>query len=361
MSFLKKLPAPKMIEELDFNSVLNDVKKLFKSYLNDDEIELLESDRFAALLEVIAYRELLLRARINEAVKSMLLGFAKESDLDNVVAIYGIERLKGEKPHSSVKFTLSSTRESNTLIPKGTILVSDDAKKAMLKDDVIIAKGELEAEGKMILNEFVKESKVKCEFIQTPFPFVLKAKQLSGFDGGTDAENDERLRERAILSLERFSTAGAKKAYIYQAMSATPKVEEVSVSNGGAGVVNVFLKTTDMSENTREEVATYLNAERRRPLTDNVVVKNATINEITIRAELELHDMFMQDEIDKNIKENKKSLSLGEDLNLSYVYKILHTSGVYRVNLSEPSADIKISDDSFVRINYELSYTRAKL
>ncbi|AQW80794.1 phage baseplate assembly protein J, putative [Campylobacter pinnipediorum subsp. pinnipediorum] len=361
MNFLKNLPAPKMIEELDFNSVLNDVKRLFKSYLKDDEIELLESDRFSAMLEAFAYREILLRARINEAVKSMLLAFAKGSDLDNVVAIYGIERLKGEKPWASVKFILSSIKESDTLIPKGTILTSDNAKTARLKDDVIITKGGLESEGKVILDEFVKQSNAKCEYIQTPFPFVLKAKQLSAFDGGEDVEDDERLRERAILSLERFSTAGAKKAYIYQAMSATPKLKEVSVSNGGAGVVNVFLKTSDMSEETRALVQEYLNEDKRRPLTDKVVVKNANINEISIRAELELNDMFMQDEIDNSIKQNRQSLSLGEDLNLSYVYKILHTNGVYRVNLSEPSADIKVSDDSFVRINYELSYTKAKL
>lgn len=42
---------------------------------------------------------------------------------------------------------------------------------------------------------------------------MLKAKQLSEFEGGAERESDDRLRERAVLSLERFSTAGSAKAY----------------------------------------------------------------------------------------------------------------------------------------------------
>jgi len=95
---LQNLPYPNVIEDLNFNELLKGIKTLFKGYLNDEEITLLESDRYSALLETLAYRELLLRARINESVKSILLPYASGSDLDNVVAIYGIERLQGEKP-----------------------------------------------------------------------------------------------------------------------------------------------------------------------------------------------------------------------------------------------------------------------
>ena len=73
MSFLKNLPYPGVIEELNYDEILKSVKGVFKTHLNDDEISLLESDRFSALLETLAYCELLLRARINESVKSMLL------------------------------------------------------------------------------------------------------------------------------------------------------------------------------------------------------------------------------------------------------------------------------------------------
>ena len=164
-----------------------------------------------------------------------------------------------------------------------------------------------------------------------------------------------------MLSLERFSTAGSKKAYVYQALSANAKVEEVSVLNGGAGVVKIYIKTGDMSEETRQSVAEYLNGEKVRPLTDSVVVENAKIIDVTVKAELELTDTFLQDEIDKAVKQTANTLKIGEDLNLSYIYSMLHKSGVYRVNLASPAADTKVGDDSFIRIDFNLSYKKARL
>ena len=361
MSFLKNLPFPNVIEELNYDELLKDVKRLFKTYLNDAEISLLESDNYSALLEALAYRELLLRARINESVKSMLLPFSSGSDLDNIVAIYGIERLKGERPTANIELSLSVKRDSDTFIPKGSIFCSDNGKRAFLKEDALIAANEIKANGVIVLDEFIKLSSVKCEYVQTPFPFVLKVKQTSDFGGGAEIESDERLRERAVLSLERFSTAGSKKAYVYQALSANAKVEEVSVLNGGAGIVKIYLKTSDMSEETRQSVAEYLNGEKVRPLTDNVVVENAKIIDVIVKAELELTDTFLQDEIDKAVKQTANTLKIGEDLNLSYIYSMLHKSGVYRVNLASPAADTKVGDDSFARIDFNLSYKKAQL
>ena len=334
MSFLKNLPYPDVIEELNYDELLKGVKELFKSYLTDKEISLLESDNYSALLETLAYRELLLRARINSSVKAMLLPFSSGSDLDNIVAIYGIERLKGEKPTAGIELSLSTPRDADTIIPAGSVLVSDNGDVAYVKETAIVKKGELKTTAVSVLDKFIKSSPLKCEYIQTPFPFVLKAKQLSDFSGGAEVESDERLRERAVLSLERFSTAG---------------------------VVQIYLKSLDMSEDTRASVAEYLSGEKVRPFTDKVVVKNARIKDIEIKATLELTDMFLQDIIDKEIKASRKSLKLGEDLNLSYIYSMLHKNGVYRVNLAAPTADTKVDEDSFARISFNLSYAKAEL
>ena len=339
MSFLKNLPYPGVIEELNYDEILKSVKGVFKAHLNDDEISLLESDNYSALLETLAYRELLLRARINSSVKAMLLPFSSGSDLDNIVAIYGIERLKGEKPTAGIELSLSTPRDADTIIPAGTVLTSDNGDVAYVKEKAIVKKGELKTTAVSVLDIFIKSSPLKCEYIQTPFPFVLKAKQLSEFGGGAEVESDERLKERAMLSLERFSTAGSKKAYIYHALSANAKVEEASVLNGGPGIVKVYLKTSDMSEETRQSVADYLSGEKVRQLTD----------------------MFLQDSIDKEIKASKNSLSIGEDLNLSYVYSTLHKNGVYRARLITPSTDTKVVDDSFIKVSFSLSYKKAEL
>lgn len=360
---LKNLPFPKVIEELSYDEILSGNEKIFKEYLGDDEISLLESDNYKALLETLSYRETILRARINSAVRAMLLPFSTGSDLDNVVAIYGTRRLKGAKPYAKVEFSLTMKKDSDTIIPKGVILSSVNGKIAILKDSVTIKTGELKAAGITELSENTKTSKEKCELIQTPLPFLTRAKQISDFSGGSDEESDEALRKRAVLSLERFSTAGARKAYIYHTLSASAKVKEVNVINGGPGVVEIYIKSTDESEETLKEIKEYLSAENRRPLTDNIKVFNAVKIPVTIKAEIELTDLSFMNDLDKRIKNARADLGLGEDLNISYIYDRCHENdlGVYRVNLKNPLKDIKIAENEYVLLKWELSYKAANL
>ena len=66
---LSDLEAPEIIEELSFSEILEDMKvKLIE--LDSDFTAYLESDPLIKLLEVCAYRESLLRQRINQAAKA---------------------------------------------------------------------------------------------------------------------------------------------------------------------------------------------------------------------------------------------------------------------------------------------------
>lgn len=58
---------------------------------------LVESDPVIKILEVAAWRELLLRQRINEATKANLLKFAEGPDLDYLAEFYGVERKEKEE------------------------------------------------------------------------------------------------------------------------------------------------------------------------------------------------------------------------------------------------------------------------
>nr|WP_246168490.1 baseplate J/gp47 family protein [Wolbachia endosymbiont of Ctenocephalides felis wCfeT] len=58
---------------------------------------LIESDPAMRMLEIAAWRELLLRQRINEAAKANLLKFAEGSDLDYLAEFYGVVRKDQEE------------------------------------------------------------------------------------------------------------------------------------------------------------------------------------------------------------------------------------------------------------------------
>ena len=92
---LASLPTPAVIETLSFETIFTELQGEFQSRYPDYSA-LLASDPAIKLLEVAAYREVLLRNRINAAAKASLLAFATGSDLDHLAAFYGVTRLMDE-------------------------------------------------------------------------------------------------------------------------------------------------------------------------------------------------------------------------------------------------------------------------
>lgn len=97
---LKKLPAPKVVQELSYETLLTQRKEKFLSLQESDEMRQhwqarlqLESEPVVKLLEENAYLELLLRTNINESAKAVMLAYATGSDLDQLGALLGVTRL----------------------------------------------------------------------------------------------------------------------------------------------------------------------------------------------------------------------------------------------------------------------------
>jgi phage-related baseplate assembly protein len=95
LSDLASLPTPAVIETLSFETIFSELQTEFQSRYPDYSA-LLASDPAVKLLEVAAYREVLLRNRVNAAAKASLLAFATGSDLDHLAAFYGVTRLMDE-------------------------------------------------------------------------------------------------------------------------------------------------------------------------------------------------------------------------------------------------------------------------
>lgn len=88
---LSMLPAPQVIEELEFETILSELLADFISR-RPDYSAIVESDPIYKLAESFAYRELLLRQRVNEGAKSVMLAYATSADLDNLSANNHTER-----------------------------------------------------------------------------------------------------------------------------------------------------------------------------------------------------------------------------------------------------------------------------
>ncbi|EBO3909946.1 baseplate J/gp47 family protein [Salmonella enterica] len=96
---LSQLPQPAIIETLDFEVILADVKELIINAFPEDfrpavtAALKLESEPLNIIAQVVSWREMLLRQRINDGAAACMLSHAVSTDLDNIAANMDTRRL----------------------------------------------------------------------------------------------------------------------------------------------------------------------------------------------------------------------------------------------------------------------------
>lgn len=96
---LAQLPAPDVVEQINYEAILAERKALAISLWPAEQQAAvaatlaLESEPLTKLLQENAYRETLLRQRVNEAALANLLAFARDADLEQIGARYNVQRL----------------------------------------------------------------------------------------------------------------------------------------------------------------------------------------------------------------------------------------------------------------------------
>lgn len=96
---LSQLPAPDVVEMLDYETLLAERKATLISLYPAEQQDAiartlsLESEPVVKLLQENAYREVILRQRINEAAQANMVAYANDGDLDQLGANNGVIRL----------------------------------------------------------------------------------------------------------------------------------------------------------------------------------------------------------------------------------------------------------------------------
>lgn len=89
---LSQVAAPSVVETIDFEAILAAMLADLQER-SDDFTALVESDPAYKILQVAAYREVILRQRINEAARAVMIAYATGTDLENLGALFGVVRL----------------------------------------------------------------------------------------------------------------------------------------------------------------------------------------------------------------------------------------------------------------------------
>lgn len=94
---LASLRRPQAIETVSDESILADLKTdLAERHPPSAPYLQLKSEPLVKELETVAFRETILRQRLNDALLSRLLAFSTGADLDHLGAFHGVERIEGE-------------------------------------------------------------------------------------------------------------------------------------------------------------------------------------------------------------------------------------------------------------------------
>ncbi|HDL8287275.1 TPA: baseplate J/gp47 family protein, partial [Yersinia enterocolitica] len=96
---LSLLPPPFVVEELDYETLLAERKATLISLYPEEQRAAvahtlsLESEPLVKLLQENAYREVILRQRVNDAARAVMVAYAVGRDLDQLGANNNVERL----------------------------------------------------------------------------------------------------------------------------------------------------------------------------------------------------------------------------------------------------------------------------
>ncbi|WP_421081871.1 baseplate assembly protein [Serratia fonticola] len=279
---LSQLPAPDVVEELEYESLLAERKATLISLYPADQQEAiartlaLESDPIVKLLQENAYRELMLRQRVNEAARAVMVAFATGSDLDQLGANVDTPRL------------VTTPADDTTLPPTPAVMESDSEYRVRLPqafEGISVAgpSGAYEYHGR------AADGRVADVKAISPSPACVTISVLSREGNGT-ASADLLAEVASALNDENVRPVG-DRVTVQSATIVKYVIEAVLYLYPGPEAVTIQAAA-------EAKLKRYITAQHR----------------------------------------------LGRDIRLSAIYAALHVEGVQRVELKKPLADIVLNN-----------------
>lgn len=302
---LSQLPAPDVVEVLDFETNYADFAARVQTKLPDFNA-LDETDPAVAVAQVAAYEIMLLRQRVNDGAKAVMVAYAQGADLDQVGANFGVRRL-----------TLVPADPVNQ-IPAVMESDPDFRRRIILAPEAYSVAG---PEGAYISMALAAD------------PRVLDASATS------PKQDDIRALVLQVL------TANAAPAELVTAMTAAldgaiwPGTVTLSVlSRDGDGSAPADLI---------DAVDDYCSDQTRRPLTDHVVVQSAEIIPFEIVASITTFAGPDSSIVLANAQAAAQayvdeSFRLGRDITRAALFAAINGPGVQNTILTSPAADIVV-------------------
>lgn len=186
------------------------------------------------LIDLWAYREMLVRVAAQEAAKQNLVAFAREPMIDYLGELVGVYRLAAQPATTTLQFSVDEELAIDVLIPAGTRVSASDSIIFATDTDVVLKAGLLLVNATATCTEPGAagngwQPAQVSQLLDEIDNVDLQVTNLAASSGGSEQEDNDRLRERIKLAPESFTNAGSRMAYRFNAMQAHPNIVDVAV------------------------------------------------------------------------------------------------------------------------------------
>jgi phage-related baseplate assembly protein len=305
---IPSLPPPVFVNDadgLDPNLILADMIAEFEA-ASGRTLQPAQVERL--LINLYAYRESLVRNAIQYAAEQNLLAFATFPMLDYLGQLLSVSRLASQPAVTTLQFTLGGALTVPFTIPAGTMAGTSDGQFAFATSAaIVVAPGgtiasvaaAATAPGAGANGYLAGQINVQLN----PNALIASVSNTSTTTGGSAPETDDHLRTRIQAAPNQFSVAGPIGAYRFFAIGADPSIVDAQIVSPAPGSVSVYLLTGPVTQQPSSapnsagvansallaKVATVLNADTIRPLTDTVNVLAVTEVDYQITATVTLY------------------------------------------------------------------------
>ncbi len=359
---IPSLPPPVFVNDadgLDPNLILADMIAEFE-LASGRTLQPAQVERL--LINLYAYRESLVRNAIQYAGEQNLLAFASFPMLDYLGQLLSVSRLASQPAVTTLQFTLTGALTVPFTIAAGTLVGTSDGQFAFATSATItLAAGATigsvaaaaTAPGAGANGYLAGQVNVQLN----PNSLIASVTNTSTTTGGSAPETDDHLRTRIQAAPNQFSVAGPIGAYRFFAIGADPSIVDAQIISPSPGSVNVYVLTGPVTQQPAPapnsagiansallaKVATILNADTVRPLTDTVNVLAVTEVDYQITATVTLYSdadpTATMVAATTAVQELALELAgkIQRDIVPSQIIAALSVVGVYGVTLTSPT------------------------
>ena len=316
---LSQLPAPKVLQTIDFDALLLQVVTFFRD-LDPDYIDVIESDPAYNLLQAITYVSSILKAEINKATAAVLITHSTGTDLDNLAVLWSLTRQTGE---SDADFQERTANYLEALIPGSNAWYNHNA--------IQVSVTEVPGIDNLIdgVPTPIDVSIIDSQTVQTPNPSYNPSQD-------TSPTNLETIPGSLNLYVQSQAWTDPDPAQ--------PQPNLLHELIPSAEMIQAVKNYLDV-EGTTATGKAKMEALTRRFLNDTVYVLPTTPKPFVICAELSIKSSLnASTELEKIQGETRifvdANLKIKQEIPISSIYRTIQTDEVNAFRLIYPTADI---------------------